>query len=265
MPSSCPIELYKYKDVSGDGIEHVEDMLHNNRVWFSSPLSFNDPFDCRYTYDVVNRREDIVLRKAAFENKRNGLSLSEALKKAENEIPFDPHELERWQKQQIDRHSRCAANTGIFCLTPVCDNFTMWTHYATCHTGICIQFRPRETQEEHINFIGDAQQVNYSDRCPLINFARDNAIDIARKAFLTKATPFRYELEWRIVKYDQGSGYKTLPQGIIGAVILGCQIETEVRERVLKACADYNGNVDIVRASLDPEVYGLSMQLEMTV
>jgi len=266
MTHDCPIALYKYKDVSDDGIKHVEDMLRNNQVWFSSPLDFNDPFDCRCVYDIHNTREEIVLRKAAFLNKRNGSSLSDALAEAEKDTPSDPHELERWQKGQIDRHSRCAANTGIFCLTLVCDNFIMWTHYAKNHTGVCFQFRVRDAQsKEQVDFIANAQPIDYADRCPLINFVKDRHIDFARKSLLTKATPFRHELEWRIVKYDQGAGLKPIPEGIIGAVILGCQIDTETRKRVINACSEYNGKVDIVQASLDPETYSLKMEAERTV
>ncbi len=266
MAHDCPIAFYKYKDISGDGIENVEDMLRNNRVWFSSPLDFNDPFDCRCVYDVQNTREEIVLRKAAFLNKRNAVSLSNALADAENEIPSDSRELERWQKQQIDGHSRRAANTGILCLTRVCNNFIMWTHYAKDHTGVCVQFRVRDDHaEDHLDFIAEAHPVDYADRCPLINFVKDRPIDIVPKAFLTKATPFRHELEWRIVKYDQGAGLKPIPEGIIGTVILGCQIDPAARERVINACVEYDGDVTIVQASLDPETYGLQMEVERTV
>ncbi len=266
MAHDSPIALYKYKDISGDGVEYFEDMLRNNRVWFSSPLNFNDPFDCRCVYDVRNTREEIVLRKAAFLNKRNGASLSNALVEAENEIPSDERELERWQKQQIDGHSRRAANTGILCLTQVYDNFIMWTHYAKDHTGICIKFHVRDTRaEDHIDFIAGALPIDYADRCPQINFVKDAPIDIVRKAFLTKATPFRHEFEWRIVKYDQCAGLKPIPEGIISEVILGCQVDPAVRERVVNACEEYDGDVDIVQASLDPETYGLQMEVERTV
>ncbi len=261
-----PTTLYKYKNVTGIGIDHVEDMLRNNRVRFSSPLDFNDPFDCRCIFDISNTREEIVFRKAAFLTKSSRASLNDALAEADREVPVEPAEVDRWQMQQIDGHSRRAANTGIFCLTRDMHNFIMWTHYARNHTGICIQFRVRDVSAKgHIDFIGDAQPVEYADRCPKINHVRDASVDIIRKAFLTKATPFRHELEWRIVHYDQGAGLKPIPRGIIGAVVLGCNMDPAIEERLIRACAEYDGDVDIVRAKLDPETFGLAVEREQTV
>lgn len=265
MTTERPIILYKYKDVTGDGIAHVEDMLRNNRLWFSSPTELNDPFDCRCSYDTRNSREEVVLRKTAF-LARNGASHSDALAQAEQDIPQHPDELKKWHHQQIEAHSRRAANTGILCFAPHCDNQLMWTHYAKGHTGVCIMFRVREEREEsHLDFIGEAQPVEYADRCPLINFVRDDRGGIVRKAFLTKTSSYRYEAEWRIVRYDDGPGLKPIPIGIIGGIILGVQIDPTTRDRVIQACAKYDGDVDIVKCSLDPHTYGLRLELERTV
>jgi len=212
MTLDQPTALYKYKDISGDGIEHVEGMLRNSQVWFASPLTFNDPFDCRCFFDLHNTREEIVSRKANFLTKRKGYSASDAIAEAEAQIPADPNAVERWQTEQVEAHSRRTANSGMLCLTPVCDNFLMWTHYAGYHRGICIRFRVRDVHAEaHLDFIANAHPVDYADRCPRINFVRDEGIDIVRKAFFTKATRFRYEREWRIVHYGQGAGLKSIP------------------------------------------------------
>jgi hypothetical protein len=170
MSLNRPIILYKYKDLSGDGIDHVVDMLRNNRLWYSSPLHFNDPMDCRCFFNIGNTREEIVFRKAAFLTKRNASPLTDALAEADDEIPSDPQELEHWRTQQIEGHSQRAANSGILCLTSLCDNFIMWTHYAKDHSGVCIQFRVRDVSEkEYLDFIAAAQPVEYVDRCPVIN------------------------------------------------------------------------------------------------
>ena len=265
MAIDNPTVLYKFKDLSESKIGQVEDMLRNNRLWFSSPMDFNDPFDCRCVYDIRNSREEIVLRKMEF-LARKGMSLSDALVQAEQDIPQCPNELEEWQKQQLEEHSRCAANTGILCLTQICNNPIMWTHYANKHKGICIIFRIHDIHEDsHINFFANALPVEYVDRCPLINFIRDNRVEIVKKAFLTKATPYHYEAEWRIVRYDEGPGLKSMPKGIVGGIILGAQIDSMTRQRVVHACTEYEGNIDIFRATLDPEKYGLRIELEKTV
>lgn len=265
MTTETPIVLYKYKDVTGDGIAHVEDMLRDNRLKFSSPLEFNDPFDCRCEYNITKSREVVVLRMTEF-LARGGATLCDALVQAEQEIPLHADELEEWQARKIAAHSHRAANTGILCLTPLCRSQVMWTHYAKWHRGVCIQFRVRDEREEsQLDFIAEAQPIEYADRCPRINFMRDDRVEIVRKAFLTKTRPYSYEAEWRIVRYDDGPGLKPIPTGIIGGVILGVQMEPTTRDRVIQACAEYEGDVDIVKASLDPETYGLQLELERTV
>lgn len=262
--TDCATVLYKYKDISGEGLAHFEDMLANNRIWFSSPIEFNDPFDCRRAYDIRNTREQVVLRKAEFLT-RKGTCLNEAIAKAKGEIPEQPIELEGWQEQQIAGHNRRLTNSGILCLTDVCDNQIMWTHYAGCHTGVCIMFCIRDLQDDaQIGFIAEAQPIEYSDRCPLVNIVQDEGAEIVRKVFLTKATPYHYEAEWRIVRYDDGPGLKSIPNGIVGGVILGVQMGVGVRKRVIQACADYEGKIDIFQAQLDPDTYGLRLELHQT-
>ena len=67
------------------------------------------------------------------------------------------------------------------------------------------------------------------------------------------------------MRYDDVPGLKHIPTGIIGGVILGVQIESTTRDRVIQACAEYDGDVDIVKASLDPQMYGLRFELERIV
>lgn len=265
MTIEDPTVLYKYKDLSGKGIAHVEDMLRNNQIWFSSPKNFNDPFDCRHIYDSRNSRKEVVWGMTGWLT-RKGHSLVDALAQAEQDIPKHPGKFERWKSRQIARRSRQIANTGILCLTSLPNNQLMWTHYAKSHKGICIEFRiGDECEESQLEFISKAQPVEYADRCPVINIARDDPEEIVRKTFLTKTSPYSHEAEWRIVRYNDGRGPKPIPTGIISSVILGVQIKRTVRDRVIKACTEYDGDVEIVQTSLDPQTYGLQFELERTV
>ncbi|MEX1232781.1 MAG: DUF2971 domain-containing protein [Planctomycetaceae bacterium] len=250
--------LYKYKDLFGDGIDHVEAMLCENKVWFSSPLDFNDPFDCRCVYEIGMSREEILRRKASFLSKRKGFTLSDAFAAADAKIPKSSEGIDQWQRAQIAGHNKRAENSGIFCLTSMHNNFNMWTHYARNHSGVCIQFRIQdEKTDAHIDFISNAFPVEYSDRCPQINFIRDDILEITRKAFLTKSTAFSHENEYRIVRYNEGSGLKTIPEGIIGAVILGCNVDSTAQLRVVLACRKYDAVMPIFKAELEPQTFGL--------
>ena len=267
MPSENPIELYKYKALGdkGDdkGIDRVEDMLANNRIWFSEPGNFNDPFDCARAYYIGATRKEVVLRMATFLTRRRGLSVSEAIEEAEKKTPEPGVPLRNWLQSRVSRFVQSIEKSAILCLTPVRDDPLMWAHYADHHKGVCIQFRP--TTKEHEGFIADAKPVLYSDLLPIVDPVRDDFEDIARKIFFAKSIHFRHEREKRIVRYDDGPGLKPLPPSIVGAVILGCRISKEHRERVRKACALYNGKVEIVTAQLAPETFGLTFSGEGTV
>lgn len=45
-----PRYLYKYRGTD----EFTKNIIKNNALWFSTPLSFNDPFDCQITLDTVS-------------------------------------------------------------------------------------------------------------------------------------------------------------------------------------------------------------------
>ena len=270
--NACPTKLYKFKslevryskdkDIIYNGIEHVEDMLQQNQIWFSSPTEFNDPFECSAEYDIGASRDEVILRKMEFLN-RKGKRLRQALAQAEDEIPQDH---EGFLKQQIHDHYKRVGNSGILSLTHINDNQLMWTHYANSHSGVCIQFRCQSPQTtEQINFIGDALYVRYVENIPQIDFIRGKRIEMIKKAFFTKPLPYKYEEEWRIVKYDEGTGFKPIPKGIIACIILGVRIEVEDKNRIINACTQYEGDVEIKQAYLDPETYGLKFKSLMTV
>lgn len=255
MPSENPIELYKYKALEDKGIDQVEDMLANNRIWFSGPRGFNDPFDCAPEFSPVRTREEVVLRMAMFLTRQEGMSVSEAIAEAESKIPESGEPLKKWWQSRVDRQKECIGNSAILCLTSIRDDALMWVHYAGQHKGVCIEFRP--TTIEHLVFVGKALPVEYSSLRPIVDPVLDSPSHIVGKVFLTKSLHFHYEEEHRIVCWDGAPGFKPLPPGIVGAVILGCRISPENRDRVRKACAEYNGEVEIVTAQLAPDEFAL--------
>jgi hypothetical protein len=50
---------------------------------------------------------------------------------------------------------------------------------------------------------------------------------------LTKSPDWSYEKEWRILDFENGPGARDFPPECLSAVILGCRIPDEEREKVL--------------------------------
>jgi len=51
--------LYKYRDFSGDNSKYVERIFTHNEVYFSKPIDFNDPFDCRPKISLEANKNEI--------------------------------------------------------------------------------------------------------------------------------------------------------------------------------------------------------------
>jgi hypothetical protein len=55
IDGKLPRYLYKYRVIN----KFFDDIVMNNRLWFSNPLDFNDPFDCNITFQSNNSFEEI--------------------------------------------------------------------------------------------------------------------------------------------------------------------------------------------------------------
>ena len=253
--------LFKYRPLSGESIKWVERIFTHNEIMYSPPSKFNDPFDCRRVYEPSTTREELVLRKASVLVRQHSGSLRDAIAESDEAIPTGEREVEQGQHDQLERNSRILENSGILCLSMMAHDFVMWTHYAEEHSGICIRFNLRDVNnEEHVQFFADAHPIVYVNKMPVVSFVRDGPTEIIQKVFLTKSLPFSHEREFRIVRYDKGSGVRELPKGIIDAVILGCNITETNQELIIKACSQYDGDIDIVKADLDPDTFALKCE-----
>ncbi len=149
---------------------------------------------------------------------------------------------------------------GIFSLTEHKDDILMWSHYADKHKGVCIEFWPisdSKLDDKLVDFYCSALPVSYPDEndLPTINFYKDDAEELARKAVLTKARHWKYEGEWRILDRKGGPGKKHIPEGIISSVILGCRIERGDRRWVIDLASAYPTPVTIFEALVKPGYY----------
>ncbi len=112
---------------------------------------------------------------------------------------------------------------GVCCLSEICDDILMWSHYAAQHTGVCIGIRPDRIAGKLF------RPVEYSDVVPLLDaweYIRGDG-DKFLKLGLTKASHWSYEKEWRTVDLF---GLKQYPSCVDRIVIgLGRRAKQEKR------------------------------------
>jgi hypothetical protein len=68
--------------------------------------------------------------------------------------------------RKLNQHSRQITAEGwrIYCLTTDPASVLMWSHYGSCHAGICLEF------DASIPVIGNARKVTYVSQRPTIDW-----------------------------------------------------------------------------------------------
>ncbi|MEZ5364082.1 MAG: DUF2971 domain-containing protein [Bryobacterales bacterium] len=172
-----PPRLYKYQSLSPEVLLGLLD----RSLWFSAPLDFNDPFDCRY-------------RVVAEGPSRSQMTLERAKLKADELLEFPK-------------------TRSVACFSETPDNLLLWSHYAASHTGVCLEFDTKSAPFK------DAQPVSYTDSFPTVDYPSLEAQtddQLCDSLVLQKAESWSYELEWRIVRREAAHSEEYLPRALTG-------------------------------------------------
>jgi hypothetical protein len=241
--------FYKYKSFDEANFAHIQDIFVNNRIYFPSPVEFNDPFDGSYQYSLEGSEEEKVkffIR--VLKNNKPDLSPAERIEKA-NQIVHSA------AFQNIDPAvtNRTIKNLGIYCLSLVRDDILMWSHYSQKHTGIVLEFKPG-------SFFAEAFEVNYQEKYPNIRIYDD---DLARMkaGILTKSTHWAYEKEYRVIEYTKGPGVYDFSGNLLTGVIFGCRMPEERKIQIRDWISKRHFKPAIYQASLKKREYGLNIEL----
>ena len=218
--------LYKYGKLG----KHSESLFSTPTIWFASPASLNDPFECRPWFDFVGTDEEAVTFLVRALRKRDpNLSTVDALARAFAMLEGGRLKDSRlWNFFRKDIARLVATDIGICCLTTSNTNILMWSHYASDHRGYCLEFSASDSTP----FFGEAQKVSYSKDFPTVNIfstPRDSQVDLI---FLTKFEGWRYEEEYRIVDHQLGAGLRSYPSLSLKIVTFGMRMTDEDKNNI---------------------------------
>lgn len=225
-----PIEsyiLYKYREDSG----FTEDIIKNHALWFSSPLAFNDPFDC---WSVVGYATD--------EQK------NQTMDRLAQEYPFvkdvyskSPGIVKNCLVPQ--KLKTCADN--VFSQIRICsfsqkyNNIIMWSHYAQEHTGLCFMF----DFSEDLLFLKFCSKVNYVSKITPSNALSDEGRKkLIKECVLSKYKDWSYEEEVRIMKLGNDIQSNTNGQLVqfnpkaLKKIFFGCKATETIIEKYRGLC-----------------------------
>ena len=233
-----PDRLYKYMSLENERKqEHARVIIDDEAIHFSAPCDFNDPFDCQFIREFDPTPE---------EEKRTFLECLEwqrgSREEAERELAeiLGPGGTERRQRlrEEIRQNGETVTErTRVFCLTEVRDDILMWSHYANCHRGICLEFGFCKDVRVHDGFAARTWRVDYGTDFPVVNPYKTLEGERIRKMVCRKSCHWGYEKEWRVIYAhppgETGDHEERLPPALLEGVIMGARISKSSRQLVL--------------------------------
>lgn len=249
-----PEKLYRYRSIDKSG--RTEHIFKNSELYFASPLSLNDPFDCKFRVVFEGSRDTKrrFLLKMINQQAQRGRHVS---RKKRDEIVErglsgfygpgnDHHEIIDEQEFVSD----ILAQQSLLCLTEKPDDILMWSHYADSHRGVCLEFMMRGAPR-----MGILRHANYGDQIPKVNLLKPLQ-DIGFRILLTKARHWAYEVEWRSVVKKPAHQHPFSPEALTG-VILGCQITPRDEQAVRNWTRRRDPVPKLYRAKKKTDEFGL--------
>jgi len=232
MSLEQPEKIYRYRGFSGLTV----DTLCCDQLYFANPNSFNDPMDCQPTIesdsDSTELKQiliELVKRRVASEtlsslknakvniNNVEGYSQNLAQESANKELAniaysatnpeygdqgVSTEEAENClllceiQRELLNKYDK-----GVCCFSSTVDSSLLWSHYGDQHQGLCIGYclnrKPKPIL--HKVLYDDNRILNTSliARAILDNNADAEQL-LDNSVLLRKATPWKYEDEWRL-------------------------------------------------------------------
>lgn len=226
-----PKKFYRYRSMKPETQLSVERTLFHSELRLASASNFNDPFDMRGVFTQAT--EPAVQREECFRLSRMfNPNLTEPQRTIEVERmqnSLTPGRIEgSTQLMQMLCNQIFTTTVGVLCLSETSEETLMWSHYADCHEGICLEF------DGMFELMAEAQPVLYAESRPLIDVHADNHQVQLQKYFLTKAKRWEYEQEWRVIR-PSGVGLVTFPPEMLTGIIIGARASRSTLETVVRA------------------------------
>ena len=285
--------LYRYLDAEGTYLS-----LLNLNVKCSSPALFNDPFDTttdvRFPFDMQEFSESLrdnfkILifgdDDPLFEELTDMARLVIKLRQKRNEFDLDGSidfssplllDAERRLFDVLERdriaQEKFLLTWRINCLTDQFDNLLMWAHYADMHKGAVIGY---QCVPEIDSCYCVAGPITYSAEIPslgtaeewtrhILGIERINFSDRMMKMTMTKSSEWKYEREFRYMlpmqDKDRPFDLQTIEPQEIHSVYLGCRMESDYKDRIVKIVQDNLPHVDIYQSKKSATLFELEFE-----
>jgi hypothetical protein len=275
-------------------------ILASSKVRWSSPMLFNDPFDC---YFSLEPKVDLAACKDEHRERFLDVLFQEQEPAFVSGNPFAPEirklrEMAQWETRgEMARRfdlvypsivkgvealsseerkiwEQQSRDYRLFCVCEINDNLLLWSHYTACHTGVAFQFECLEDLDVPLRA---ALPVVYADVAPgvadkeeIIGYSLglrgvEPPVNLWKRLVTTKARCWEHEKEWRVLTTSRGhenQGYDDyrFNPREISKVYLGCRMNQEDRQAILHLLTGPFGHVEAYQARQNPIMYRLDFE-----
>ena len=246
------------------------DSLRTDELWMSNPKNFNDPFDCAFNSKDISEE---IFKKIAVECDKE----SSKLKMIEKSKEY----LDKYN-QSVDYINKIKNNTYVCCFSDKknSNSILMWSHYANCHKGFCVEYDSDELYSSSNNrkiptiFSYDSYlrqkdletellPVFYREKIYFNNTNLYLSEDDRYKRILhmiyafVKSNEWKYEKEWRLVTLNGGENKPGIHIKVCKPkkVIIGCKASPMLRDQLKNICKERN--IALYQMEMKPDSFKL--------
>jgi hypothetical protein len=254
-----PNRLFHYQTFKE---EHLVSLLSEGQLKLSQPNQFNDPWDCRVHYQVPTDPAGIerAIQHWKELNRKHHPEISEARRALiAHDIKSHPDKLmDTLIKTEEVLYDYLCKQYRIYCLSEKSDMPLMWSHYASAHTGICLEFDTKRTP-----FSRATIKVRYLSAYPAYDI-----VEGAYDSLFSKSANWAYEAEWRLIAEERAfaqssrtiktdNDFLLIPSGVLKAVIIGCLTDKSTQRRIENIIKTNAPSVLVRKAALARDKYEL--------
>ena len=215
------INDYSYIHQDMINIEKWKFEAFEGLVYPSSPLYFNDPYDCEFCFQadslesILDRETYLHLLERRFslkQEEKNRILYFDNIERA-IQIVLQAHGRKlssSWRNTLLNGINGCLNkikdSVRVVCLSEVYDSMLMWSHYAQNHMGYCIEynFKDEDMYYKHLH-----QVIYTKERHAVSKIDVDDDKKFIYETTCHKSDVWSYEKEWRIITPNYN---KIMPQ-----------------------------------------------------
>src|SRR5688572_10987223 len=248
--------LYKFRVLDPRdpvSIDRIRDLLVRSRMWLSSPVDFNDPFDMSAKFVVEGTIQEKLQRFKQLQKFVPQMKWSERKRQLHKAVAMNNEQILAQVVATTERDTKAA---GVYSFAGDPRSILMWAHYGFKHEGLCFVF---EVARDPQLFL-EAADVDYKKEYPVVNWIKFSSEDVKAMA-LRKYKSWNYENEKRLVFFDEAHTYRYFHPAALRAIIVGlrCKESTlgKLRELLGERAANHFPSVTLYRCKKHESEYKL--------